>query len=53
MWWKWIRKIKDWWFPVRAITPHPELTTDQGERCRAEREMELNSQHVGRNPRPN
>ena len=56
----WIRSILDWIAPGlaarptprSAIQPHPEMTSDQGERRFVERAMEIQSQHVGRVPHP-
>ena len=47
-----ISKVLDWIGRARvAITPHPDMSTDRGERRHIEGLMEHNAMHVGRMPR--
>ena len=54
-----LRKLLIWFHSLgfkrylkeQGLRPHPDLTTDRGEREFAENRMELDSQHAGRRAR--
>lgn len=43
--WRWLRGL--FGGAADGIAPHPDMTSDQGERREIEKQMEADSRHVG------